>query len=164
LQGPLQQGFYGSSQTPFIIGSHCTYRSTAIREIGGFQPTRAEDHLDSLVLATRGYRGVFVPEVLAVGNGPDTFDMYLRQQFAWAYSMMQIFFTRAPRLLWRCRPRQALQFLFAESWYTLWGTSMLVLFGIPMVALLTRARPSGIGFSTFVLASLPLSATQFIIW
>jgi cellulose synthase (UDP-forming) len=53
LQGPLQRGFYGHSETPFIIGSHCTYRMSAIREIGGFQPTRAEDHLDTLMLAAR---------------------------------------------------------------------------------------------------------------
>src|SRR6185436_15243091 len=57
LQGPLQMGFYGHSETPFIIGSHCTYRMSAVREIGGFQPTRAEDHLDTLMLAQRGHRG-----------------------------------------------------------------------------------------------------------
>ena len=85
LQGPLQRGFYGFSQTPFIIGSHCTYRTSAVLEIGGFQPTRAEDHLDTVVLSMRGYRGVFVPETLAVGNRPDTFETYLRHQFAWAY-------------------------------------------------------------------------------
>jgi cellulose synthase (UDP-forming) len=164
LQGPLQQGFYGSNQTPFIIGSHCTYRMSAIREIGGFQPTRAEDHLDSLVLATRGYRGVFVPEILALGQGPETFEMYLRQQFAWAYSMMQILFTRAPYLLWRCRPRQALQFLFAESWYPLWSTSMLVLFCAPTVALLASERPSAIDLPTFLLASAPLTTIQFVVW
>src|SRR5262249_27685106 len=33
LQGPLQSGFFGFSGTPFIIGSHCTYRMSAIREI-----------------------------------------------------------------------------------------------------------------------------------
>ena len=27
LQGPLQQGFYGVNETPFIIGSHTTYRT-----------------------------------------------------------------------------------------------------------------------------------------
>lgn len=40
LQGPLQMGFYGFCQTPFIIGSHCTYDMAAIRAIGGF-PTNA---------------------------------------------------------------------------------------------------------------------------
>lgn len=54
LQGPLQMGFYGWSGTPFIIGSHTTYRMSAICEIGGFQPTRAEDHLDTVVLSRYG--------------------------------------------------------------------------------------------------------------
>ena len=31
LQGPLQMGFYGHSRTPFIIGSHTTYRTEAVR-------------------------------------------------------------------------------------------------------------------------------------
>ena len=38
--------------------------------IGGFQPTRAEDHLDTVVLAAAGYTGVFVPEIIAEGDGP----------------------------------------------------------------------------------------------
>src|SRR5579864_1659143 len=86
LQGPLQMGFFGFSRTPFIIGSHCTYDMSAIREIGGFQPTRAEDHLDTVFLAAQGYQGVFLPEVIAVGDGPENFETYIGQQFAWARS------------------------------------------------------------------------------
>ena len=98
LQGPLQMGFYGHSRTPFIIGSHTTYRTAAVRAIGGFQPTRAEDHLDTVVLAAAGYTGVYVPEIIAEGDGPADFGTYLGQQFAWAYSMVQIFLQHTPRL------------------------------------------------------------------
>ena len=84
-------------RTPFIIGSHCTYRMAAIREIGGFQPTRAEDHLDTVILASRGYQGVFVPEVIATGDGPETFETYIGQQFAWAYSMITVLLRFTPR-------------------------------------------------------------------
>ena len=77
LQGPLQMGFFGFCRTPFIIGSHCTYDMDAVREIGGFQPTRAEDHLNTVRLAAMGYEGVFLPEVIAVGDGPESFDAYL---------------------------------------------------------------------------------------
>jgi cellulose synthase (UDP-forming) len=90
LQGPLQMGFFGFCRTPFIIGSHCTYDMAAVLGIGGFQPTRAEDHLDTVCLAAKGKRGVFVPEVIAVGDGPENFETYLAQQFAWAYSMIQV--------------------------------------------------------------------------
>ncbi len=61
LQGPLQMGFYGHSRTPFIIGSHTSYRTSAIRSIGGYQPTRAEDHLDTVVLAAAGFTGRLRP-------------------------------------------------------------------------------------------------------
>jgi cellulose synthase (UDP-forming) len=164
LQGPLQSGFYGATKTPFIIGSHSTYRTRAIREIGGFQPTRAEDHLDTVVLASRGYRGVFVPETLAVGDGPTTFDTYLRQQFAWAYSMIQVLFHHTPRLVGRYRPTQAFQFLFAQTWYTFWSTSMLLMFLMPLITLVTGARPSTVDLRSFLLVSLPLNLGRLAMW
>jgi cellulose synthase (UDP-forming) len=164
LQGPLQRGFFGASETPFIIGSHCTYRMSAVQEIGGFQPTRAEDHLDTLFLASRGYRGVFVPKILAVGAGPDTFETYLRQQFAWALSMIEVLLTFTPRLLRSLRPRQAAQFLFAQTWYPLWSTSMLVLFAVPVIALLTGRQPANVSLLGFLMMSAPITGTAIVAW
>jgi cellulose synthase (UDP-forming) len=164
LQGPLQMGFYGFSRTPFIIGSHCTYDTAAILEIGGFQPTRAEDHLDTVCLAARGYQGVFVPDVLAVGDGPETFETYLSQQFAWAYSMIEVLLRHTPRLLRRYRPRQALQFLFAQTWYTFWSLSMLILFVLPVAALLLNQRVAEVHYLDFVGHSLPMTIGSALIW
>ncbi|MCK9895816.1 glycosyltransferase family 2 protein [Frankia sp. AgB32] len=164
LQGPLQMGFYGFSRTPFIIGSHCTYDTAAIREIGGFQPTRAEDHLDTVCLAARGYEGVFVPDVLAVGDGPETFETYLAQQFAWAYSMIEVLLRHTPRLLRNYRPRQAAQFLFAQTWYTFWSLSMLILFALPLGALTLDWRVSRVHFPDFLAHSLPLTVVAALIW
>jgi cellulose synthase (UDP-forming) len=164
LQGPLQQGFFGATETPFIIGSHCSYRTAAIREIGGFQPTRAEDHLDTVILASRGYRGVFVPEVLATGHGPDTFETYLRQQFAWAYSMMQVLSSYTPRLIWKYRPLQALQFLFAQTWYPLWSAGMAILFFMPMLSLLTGQSISTVSLLEFAAAWAPMNVVAFVTW
>jgi cellulose synthase (UDP-forming) len=164
LQGPLQQGFYGSSETPFIIGSHCTYRMAAVDEIGGFQPTRAEDHLDTLMLASRGYRGVFVPEVIALGRGPDTFETYLRQQFAWAYSLIEVFFKFTPRLLRGLTLRQAQQFIFAQTWYMRSSSGALILFLIPLVVL-TSGRPlTEASFLAFLAAAAPLLMARTYMW
>jgi len=164
LQGPLQAGFYGFSDTPFIIGSHCTYRMTAIKEIGGFQPTRAEDHLDTVFLAARGYKGVFVNEVIAVGDGPETFETYLAQQFAWAYSMMQVLFEYTPRLIKHYSYKQALQFLFAQTWYTFWCTTMLLLFILPILALLLNTNIVNIEFLDFMLHLAPMNFSIFLLW
>ena len=164
LQGPLQRGFFGHSSTPFIIGSHCSYRTSAIREIGGFAPTRAEDHLDTALLASRGYRGVFVPEAIALGGGPETFETYLRQQFAWALSMMQVLVSFTPRMLGSLSPHQCLQFLFAQTWYPIWSTSMLVLFLTPLLALLTGQEPARAPLWQFGLASAPQVLAAYLIW
>jgi cellulose synthase/poly-beta-1,6-N-acetylglucosamine synthase-like glycosyltransferase len=164
LQGPLQMGFYGFSRTPFIIGSHCTYDAAAIREIGGFQPTRAEDHLDTVHLAARGYQGVFVPDVIAVGDGPETFETYLSQQFAWAYSMIEVLLRHTPRLLRRYRPRQAMQFLFAQTWYTFWSLSMLTLFVLPLAALVLDWRIARVDYVEFLAHSAPVTVAAALIW
>lgn len=164
LQGPLQMGFYGHSGTPFIIGSHTTYRTSAIRQIGGYQPTRAEDHLDTVVLAANGYRGVYVPEIIATGDGPDDFGTYLGQQFAWAFSMVQIFLHHTPRLVRRYTPRQAFQFLMAQSWYTLWSLSLAVLWLLPIVALLSGRPIATVRLSEFLLYHCAMLAGSSLLW
>lgn len=164
LQGPLQMGFYGQSEMPYIIGSHTAYRMSAVAEIGGFQPTRAEDHLDTLVLAGHGYRGVFVPDVLAIGRGPETFDTYLLQHFAWATSLMEVMLFHTRHWLRRLTARQILQFLFSQSWYPLWSTSIIVMFSIPPLALLTLERPTNVTLVSFFFHWFPLALVSSAIW
>jgi cellulose synthase (UDP-forming) len=157
-------GFYGFCGTPFIIGSHCTYDMEAIRAIGGFQPTRAEDHLDTVFLAARGYQGVFLPEVIAVGDGPENFETYLAQQFAWAYSMIQVLFNYTPKRIKYYTPRQALQFLFVQTWYIMWSLSMFTLFILPVISLFFNTPIARVSYGEFMLHSLPVAVTAFMIW
>jgi len=164
LQGPLQMGFYGNSRTPFIIGSHTSYRIEAVREIGGFQPTRAEDHLDTIVLAAAGYTGVYVPEIIARGDGPEDFGTYLGQQFAWAYSMVQIFLHHTPHLVRRYTPGQLLQFLMAQSWYMLWSLSLATLWLLPIVALLSDHPISNTPLGEFLVYQLAVVLTSSLMW
>lgn len=164
LQGPLQMGFYGHSKTPFIIGSHCTYRMSAVREIGGFQPTRAEDHLDTVVLASKGYTGVFVPEIIAEGDGPETLNTYLAQQFAWAYSMFQVLLYHTPRLMKTMPLRRKWQFLFAQTWYPLWALSYFIMFLCPVIALLLNQEVASMNKTDFLLHFVPMFACSFLVW
>jgi cellulose synthase (UDP-forming) len=164
LQGPLQMGFYGFSRTPFIIGSHCTYDTKAICDIGGFQPTRAEDHLDTVFLAAQGREGVYFPGVIATGDGPENFEIYLAQQFAWAFSMIQVLFKYTPRLLHRYTLRQAFQFLFAQTWYTFWSMSMLIVFMSPLVSLVLNRPISNVSLIAFLSHSIPAGLVGTGIW
>ena len=164
LQGPLQMGFYGHSRTPFIIGSHTSYRTEAVRGIGGFQPTRAEDHLDTVALAAAGHSGVYVPEIIATGEGPSDFGTYLGQQFAWAYSMVQIFLRHTPRLVRRYTPAQAFQFLMAQGWYMLWSLSLGVLWVLPMAALLCGRPIANVSLFEYLTYNLAVVLTATLMW
>ena len=164
LQGPLQMGFYGHSGTPFIIGSHTTYRTAAVRAIGGFQPTRAEDHLDTVVLSAAGYTGVYVPEIIAEGEGPEDLGTYLGQQFAWAYSMVQILLFHMPRLLRRYTWRQSTQFLIAQSWYTFWSLTIAVLWLLPIAALYSGRPITTLPLGEFLAYYLATVATSTLMW
>lgn len=164
LQGPLQMGFYGHSRTPFIIGSHTSYRTSAVYGIRGFQPTRAEDHLDTVVLAASGLHGVFVPEIIAEGDGPEDLGTYLRQQFAWAYSMVQILLHHTPRLVRSYAPSQAFQFLMAQNWYLLWSLSLAVLWILPIVALLTDHQIARVWLLDFFAYQWAVVLTATLMW
>jgi len=137
---------------------------SAIRQIGGFQPTRAEDHLDTVVLARYNYEGVFVPEPIAVGDGPEGFDTYLAQQFAWAYSMIQILFQFLPKYVSGYKRRQTLQFLFVQTWYVLWSVSMAVLFLLPCVAVLLGRPIAQMAFGQFAIRHFPVWGVALVGW
>lgn len=164
LQGPLQMGFYGHSSVPFIIGSHCTYRMSAVRKIGGFQPTRAEDHLDTVYLAHHRYRGVFLPEIIAEGDGPETLSTYLAQQFAWAYSMFQVLLGHTPKLLKAMPWRVRWQFVFAQTWYPLWSLSYLILFTCPLIALWLNREVVVVEQPDMLVHFMPIFIAGFLVW
>ena len=161
FQGPIQMGYFGWAGTPMIIGSHAAYRMSALRAIGGFAPSRAEDHLDTLRFAQKGYRGVFVPKVLATGLGPHTLADYLVQEHQWAFSIMQVLlkYGREKGLLtWR----QRCVFLFSEIWYSLNSLCYLALFVLPLYALVIDEPVVAVSFIEFLQYSLPITISALV--
>src|SRR5688500_8473429 len=115
-------------------------------------------------MAAQGYTGVYIPEVIAEGEGPEDFSVYLQQQFAWAYSMIQIFLTRMPRLVLRYKGRQAIQFLFSQSWYPMWAASIACLWLLPVVALLTDQTIANVPLSEFLAYHLAVLGASTLLW
>jgi cellulose synthase (UDP-forming) len=91
--------FYSSIQMtsyalgyPIVVGCHTVHRTTALREIGGFAPHDADDLLITVYYRSHGWRGVYVPEILAYGLTPVDWPGYLQQQRRWARSTLDIKF------------------------------------------------------------------------
>ncbi|MFH1777534.1 MAG: UDP-glucose 4-epimerase GalE [Candidatus Omnitrophota bacterium] len=164
--GVLQPGWFGWAKTPIIIGSHAAYRVSALREIGGFAQSRAEDHLDTLKFASSGYAGVYIPEVIAEGLGPETFSDYGMQEHQWAMSMMQILLTYYKKLQSGLNWKQKIIFIFTETWYLLYSLSLFTLIILPIIALVTNAPIVSVRFLTFFFFYLPVTllTSIFFIW
>lgn len=136
LHGVLQMG-YADGYAPLIIGSHAAFRVSALRAIGGFQHTLAEDHHNTLRLNATGHRGVFAPDAIAVGDGAESFEEAMTQEYQWARALTQILL-RFLRPDWKGLPwRMRCQFLFAQTWYPLFAVTQTVGFAMAPVALMT---------------------------
>jgi len=124
FHGILQRGGNGHG-APLLIGTNHLYRPAAFRQIGGYQDCIIEDHLTSMVVfgalnpATGAHwRGVYTPDVLAVGEGPATYSDFFSQQKRWAYGIWEIVRGHSPRLLVALRrPGQRLAFVALQLHY-----------------------------------------------
>ncbi len=81
-----------------VIGSHGVHRIAALEDVGGFPSHDAEDLYLTILYRAHGWRGVFVPEILAMGTTPVDWAGYLRQQLRWSRSLVDLKLHVLPRL------------------------------------------------------------------
>jgi cellulose synthase (UDP-forming) len=86
---------YGCDAAP-VWGSHCTFRRTALDEIGGHGIGLAEDLQTSITLHAAGWHSVFVPALKARGLVPSDFNALTKQQFKWARGVFEVLFSTYP--------------------------------------------------------------------
>jgi cellulose synthase (UDP-forming) len=124
FHGIIQRGANGY-RAPLLIGTNHLYRQSAFRQIGGYQDCIIEDHLTSMVIyatvnpATGNtWKGVYTPDILAVGEGPATYSDFFSQQKRWAYGIWEIARQHSPRIFVKLPTRQQrLTFFALQSHY-----------------------------------------------
>ena len=119
FHGIIQRGGNGH-EAPLLIGTNHLYRPASFRQIGGYQDSIIEDHLTSMVVfasvneATGGnWKGVYTPDIVAVGEGPATYSDFFSQQKRWAYGIWQIARQHSPVLFPQLRTAQQRRSFFA---------------------------------------------------
>lgn len=81
----------------FCVGTNVVFRRTAIDEVGGmYTDSKSEDVWTSLMLHEAGWRSVYIPDVLAVGDAPETIEGFTKQQQRWATGGFEILLTHNP--------------------------------------------------------------------
>ncbi len=132
----------------FCVGTNVVFRRAAIDDVGGlYTDSKSEDVWTSMMLHERGWRSVYIPDVLAVGDAPETIEDYTRQQLRWATGGFEILFTHNP-----LNPRRRLTLdqrlmYFVTATHYLTGIAPGVLLLVPALEVFFDLRPVTLGTS-----------------
>jgi cellulose synthase (UDP-forming) len=150
--GPIACGKDGHGAM-FCCGTNAVFRRTALEQVGGFpQESLTEDFELSVHLHERGWRTVYVPEVLARGLGPEDMASYVSQQQRWARGCLSGIRTAAKANL---PLRIRVQYLLSSMFF-LTGWTVLIYMTMPIVRIATGAQPiAAAGGDTFVVHFAP---------
>ncbi|NUT49043.1 MAG: glycosyltransferase, partial [Saccharothrix sp.] len=123
FSGVVERGGNGLD-APLLIGTNHLYRPAAWRQIGGYQDSIIEDHLTSMrVQATvnpatgNRWKGVYTPDILAIGEGPTSWTDYFNQQKRWSYGIWEILLNRRMRKGIRHTARQRVLYGLVQFYY-----------------------------------------------
>ncbi len=122
----------------FCAGTNVVLRRRALEQVGGFpEDSLTEDFKLSIGLHEAGWRTAYVPEVLALGLGPQDMASYVGQQLRWSRGCLAgIGTAMKARLPLRVR----LQYLLSSMFF-LSGWTVLIYMTLPVVRMLTGAQP-----------------------
>lgn len=159
--GPMMMTMntYGTVQA---IGANCTFRRSALDSIGGHAAGLAEDMHTAMRLHAKGWKSVYVPEVLTLGLVPSTLSAYYKQQLKWARGTFELLVTTYPQLFFKFNWRQKLHYGILPFHYFS-GVIFLINFLVPILSLCLGVIPFSYDLISFGLVGLPfLCITLFI--
>jgi cellulose synthase/poly-beta-1,6-N-acetylglucosamine synthase-like glycosyltransferase len=163
-------GYYSSTQMfsfamgyPVVTGCHNTHRVAALRQVRGLPAHDADDLLITLLYRVHGWRGVYVPRILARGLTPVDWSGYIRQQLRWARSVIDIKLRKYPEIGRKLPIKERLA-AFAHGLYYLQGITVGVGVVIMAYMLATGLAPRALNYLVlrdFALVSMILLLCDF---
>jgi cellulose synthase (UDP-forming) len=152
--GPICVGKNKSNST-FWCGTNAVIRRKALEGIGGVPENNiAEDFLASLFLHEKGWKTVYVPEILAKGLAPHNLGDYVNQQFRWARGSLEVVFKYNPLFRRGLTWSQKMQYLYSSGYY-LNGIIILIDAAIPILALMFNLLPVRAETTDFMIYFFP---------
>ncbi|MFC8193504.1 glycosyltransferase [Cellulomonas sp. NPDC057328] len=126
----------------FCVGTNVVYRRAALDSVGGvYTDSKSEDVWTSLMLHEKGWRTVYIPTTLAVGDTPETVEAYTKQQLRWATGGFEIMLTHNPfSRQRRLTTDQRIQYAVTATHY-LTGIAPLLLLMVPPLEIYLDLSP-----------------------
>ncbi len=99
-------------------GTMCVIDKKALLDIGSWPiHSITEDTYVGIKLLSRGYRAIYIPEVLGEGIAPNAFSEYSKQRFRWVYGAMRILIEHKKMFFSRHSPLTCAQrYYFITGW------------------------------------------------
>lgn len=159
--GPMMMcmNTYGTVQ---VIGANCTFRRKALDSIGGHAAGLAEDMHTAMQLNAKGWKSVYVPEILTRGLVPATLSAYYKQQLKWSRGAFELLFRTYPSLFKKLNWRQKIHYVTIPL-YFLFGLINLIDILVPLLALCLAEVPWSVNVKHFGVFFLPLFGLSLLI-
>jgi cellulose synthase (UDP-forming) len=142
----VQRGANGFGAA-ILIGTNHLYRTSCWRQIGGYQDALIEDHLTSMAVYARAnpetgnrWRGVYTPDILAIGEGPTTFTDWFAQQMRWSFGMWKVVASHSPKIMPKLRLSQITSYLLLQPYYPIVAIQWVL-----AITLTTTYMATGVG-------------------
>lgn len=147
-----------------MCGTNMLISRKALLEVGGMcAESIAEDFVTGLLMHAKGYRSVYVPEVLAEGLATEDLLSYSKQQFRWARGALDVIFRYNPLFMRGLSWAQRIQYLSSASFY-LSGAVVVVDALLPIIYLYSGIVPVRIDGMLLAAVFLPyLFFTLYVI-
>jgi cellulose synthase (UDP-forming) len=159
--GPMMMcmNTYGTVQA---IGANCTFRRSALDSIGGHAAGLSEDMHTAMQLHAKGWKSVYIPEILSRGLVPATLSSYYKQQLKWSRGTFELLFRTYPVLFKNFTWRQKIHY-FTIPLYFLFGLINLIDIAIPVAALSLAEVPWAVDLGRFAFIFVPMCCLSLLI-
>jgi cellulose synthase (UDP-forming) len=135
-----------------MCGTNMAISRQALLDVGGMcEDSIAEDFATGLFMHQKGWKSIYVAEVLAEGLAPEDFLSYYKQQFRWARGGLDVVFKYNLLFMRGLTWQQKIQYLASAS-FNLTGIVVLADAVIPLIFFFTGAVPFLV--STMLLAAV----------
>lgn len=148
--------------TVLAIGANCTFRREALESIGGHAAGLAEDMHTAMQLHAKGWKSVYVPQVLARGLVPSSLSAYYKQQLKWSRGVFDLLVHAYPKLFKGFSWQQKIHYALIPMHYFS-GVMYLITFLIPIISLFFDISPVRLNITNFALTSLPFVTSTLMI-
>lgn len=147
--GPFLRGLDGMNST-LLIGANHVIRVKALESVDYYGAHITEDLMTGMKLHSKGWTSLYVPEALAVGEGPTTWKAYFNQQHRWAYGCMHILFNYSFNYMRSMSMRQRMYYFWIQQYYF---TGVALLLGVIClnVYFLTGIQSARVDLTTFLI-------------